>query len=105
MAAGTTYKKEVHIENQELDKRVCNDLMRYDLILLQAPIGWVKHTFLYSFAERHKEFTIQVLGKQDAAEQLKDLPEQDGQIFIILDLNDVLPEETEVVNIRKKCEW
>lgn len=95
MAAGTTYRKEVHIENQELDRRVCNDLLRYDLILLQATIGWGKHTFLYSFEENHPEFPICLLEKQTAAEQLRTLPEQDGQIFIITDLNDILPEESD----------
>lgn len=102
MAAEISYKKEVHIENQELDRRICNDLVRYDLLLLQAPIGWGKHTFLYSFAEKHQEFSIQLLEKQHAVEQLKILPEQDGQIFIITDLATVLPEEDDREQLWKR---
>ena len=102
MAAGTTYKKEVHIDNRELDERLCNDLMRYDLILLQAPIGWGKHTFLMGFAEHHPEFSIQMLEEGHAAEQLQSLPEEDGQIFIITDLNEILPEESDREHLWKR---
>ena len=102
MTVRTRDKREVHIENQELDKRVCRDLLRYDLILLQAPIGWGKHTFLRSFAENHSEFSIQMLEKCYAAEQLQSLPEEDGQIFIITDLNEILPEESDREQLWKR---
>lgn len=102
MTVRTGDKREVHIKNQELDKRVCRDLLRYDLILLQAPIGWGKHTFLKSFAENHPEFSIQMLEKCHAAEQLQSLPEEDGQIFIITDLNEILPEESDREQLWKR---
>ncbi len=102
MAEKIRDKREVHIENQELDKRVCRDLLRYDLILLQAPIGWGKHTFLKSFAENHPEYSIQILEKCHAAEQLQSLSEEDGQIFIITDLNEILPEESDREQLWKR---
>ena len=53
--------EELYIENPRLDHKLCQDLINYDIIYIQASLGWGKYTFLSHFSEHHPEYTIQML--------------------------------------------
>ena len=38
--------EELYIENPRLDHKLCQDLINYDIIYIQASLGWGKYTFL-----------------------------------------------------------
>ena len=46
--------EELYIENPKLDHKLCQDLINYDIIYIQASLGWGKYTFLSHFSEHHK---------------------------------------------------
>ncbi len=76
--------EELHIENHSLDHKLCQDLITYDIIYIQAPFGWGKHTFLSHFQEHHPEFSVVMLHMDDLEDQLTELPMKDGQILVFL---------------------
>ena len=61
MTVRTEDKREVHIENHRLDQKICQDLKKYDILFIQAPIGWGKHTYLADFSVAHPEYDISFL--------------------------------------------
>ena len=63
MTVRTEDKREVHIENHRLDQKICQDLKKYDILFIQAPIGWGKHTYLADFSVA---YAIQCLLDQTA---------------------------------------
>ena len=87
MAAEISYKKEVHIENHRLDQKICQDLKKYDILFIQAPIGWGKHTYLADFSAAHPEYDISFLEPDMNVENYLAQPEKEGGIFIITELD------------------
>ena len=75
--------EELYIENPRLDHKLCQDLINYDIIYIQASLGWGKYTFLSHFSEHHPEYTIQMLDIYNIDQQLSELPAKDGQILLI----------------------
>lgn len=75
--------EELYIENPKLDHKLCQDLINYDIIYIQASLGWGKYTFLSHFSEHHPEYTIQMLDIYNIDQQLSELPVKDGQILLI----------------------
>ena len=75
--------EELYIENPRLDHKLCQDLINYDIIYIQASLGWGKYTFLSHFSEHHPEYTIQMLDIYNIDQQLSELPVKDGQILLI----------------------
>ena len=75
--------EELYIENPRLDHKLCQDLINYDIIYIQASLGWGKYTFLSHFSEHHPEYTIQMLDIYNIDQQLSELPIKDGQILLI----------------------
>lgn len=74
--------EELYIENPKLDHKLCQDLINYDIIYIQASLGWGKYTFLSHFSEHHPEYTIQMLDIYNIDQQLSELPVKDGQILL-----------------------
>ncbi len=75
--------EELYIENPRLDHKLCQDLINYDIIYIQASLGWGKYTFLSHFSGHHPEYTIQMLDIYNIDQQLSELPAKDGQILLI----------------------
>lgn len=75
--------EELYIENPRLDHKLCQDLINYDIIYIQASLGWGKYTFLSHFSEHHPEYTIQMLDIYNLDQQLSELPVKDGQMLLI----------------------
>ena len=75
--------EELYIENPRLDHKLCQDLINYDIIYIQASLGWGKYTFLSHFSEHHSEYTIQMLDIYNLDQQLSELPVKDGQILLL----------------------
>ena len=75
--------EELYIENPRLDHKLCQDLINYDIIYIQASLGWGKYTFLSHFSEHHPEYTIQMLDIYNIDQQLSEIPVKDGQILLI----------------------
>ena len=71
--------EELYIENPRLDHKLCQDLINYDIIYIQASLGWGKYTFLSHFSEHHSEYTIQMLDIYNIDQQLSELPIKDGR--------------------------
>ena len=75
--------EELYIENPRLDHKLCQDLINYDIIYIQASLGWGKYTFLSHFSEHHPEYTIQMLDIYNLDQQLSELPVKDGQMLLL----------------------
>ena len=87
MTVRTEDKREVHIENHRLDQKICQDLKKYDILFIQAPIGWGKHTYLADFSVAHPEYDISFLKPDMNVENYLAQPEKEGGIFIITELD------------------
>ncbi|MDO4261264.1 MAG: LuxR C-terminal-related transcriptional regulator [Eubacteriales bacterium] len=81
--------EEIHIENHSLADRVRRDLKKYDMIYMQAPLGWGKHTFLADFSRKHPELNICLLEPGSVRERLGD-PAASGSLVIVPRLEPLL---------------
>ena len=80
--------EELYIENPRLDHKLCQDLINYDIIYIQASLGWGKYTFLSHFSEHHPEYTIQMLDIYNLDQQLETDPEAGAQRKVCLCIHD-----------------
>ena len=69
-------QEEIHIENSILKRKLQDALKKYDIIYLQAPLGWGKYTFLKDFCEEQKD-TVWV-------EQMDEIPQSDDRAYTVI---------------------
>ena len=75
-------REELHIKNPELDKKLREDLRKYDIVYMQAPAGWGKYTFLQEFSRQVEEKVFWMNSVSDLEVLLAKWPEK--ACFIIL---------------------
>lgn len=89
----TAGRSELHIRNRELERRLKEDLKKYDIIYIHAPIGWGKYTFLLDFYDRcqkEKMYWLEEGEELSFAQQVEELPQEEKRMIIIPELERIL---------------
>lgn len=93
-----TYKNaasraDIHIKNRELEQRLKDDIKKYDIIYIHAPLGWGKYTLLADFYRKYRGAGVYWLedgAEQSLEQQVKELPQKEDRIIIIPELERIM---------------
>jgi ATP/maltotriose-dependent transcriptional regulator MalT len=86
-------RAETHVKNREMEKKIENDLEKYDILYICAPFGWGKYALLADYYQKHRKESVYWLEETKdftLEQQIENLPKQMDRTIIIPKLEQIM---------------